>query len=604
MSKLRMLIFSVSVSVLSTSIAMATPKCVDLGYGALPGAKANKLYIYFPPADNATYPSFGTNTSPAKAFNIANLTSYTGTEAALKSGIFDVVTDDYCEFNVEVISTTSVPSGASPTRRNVIAVGTDANGSTWGRAQNVDTGDATAIDYARVWAGTYQSTAGGAGGALNGANSTVERWAKSIGGTTAHEGGHNYGIAHSDGLVLAPGEDVLTHHLMAQGSNYSDEQRASYRRHFSNREYEILAANIGLSVQTMWNWDFVNPNAQTATKLRINFLSLQPSLSVNGPYLGDLSPWGTPVVSAALGTTTVNGVSYNRYTVTWSTPKSWSGGTSGQVAGGGGFHVGTGFSGVDYNLTNPIIITSVDLLDAANTVLDLHPRITGFDDGALDSADGTFALSAFNFNDAPLLISDLQVQFYPRLISIDSLLSKVEKVTDIFGKPMEPIRELQVDLSNTKRVEVYAKRPVKLPLTKLKKGPHFIQKVTEADCKSDDRPDNLSDVQNCRPGMVATLFPSTSTYVTATLTDPNAKYWNPERKAYVVGPLSTKVFYQFVGRRTDLNRNRIDDFVEMASGRARDTNGDGVIDQVQMKRRPNYRIPKIPSGVKKPIIGR
>ena len=191
-------------------------------------------------------------------------------------------------------------------------------------------------------------------------------------------------MSHNDGLPVASGEDPLTRHIMATGSHYSDEQRAGFRRHFSNHEYEVLAANVGLSVQTMWNWDFVNPNAQTARKLRINFLSTQPSLSVSGPYLGNLSPWNAPTVAGPSGTTAFNGTTYNKYTVTWSSGKAWNGGSAGQVPGGAGFHVGTGFSGVDFNTTNPIIITSVDLLDASSATLALHPRLTGFDDGALD----------------------------------------------------------------------------------------------------------------------------------------------------------------------------------------------------------------------------
>jgi hypothetical protein len=109
------LFLAASLMVVSGSLANATPKCVDLGYGAVPGAKANKLYLYFPPSDDASYPDFHVDshsaTTPAHAFNIADLTSFTGTATALRDAIFDVVTDDYCEFNVEVLQTTSAPTG-------------------------------------------------------------------------------------------------------------------------------------------------------------------------------------------------------------------------------------------------------------------------------------------------------------------------------------------------------------------------------------------------------------------------------------------------------------------------------------------------------------
>lgn len=605
MKLMQSLLLATALSALGTTAAMATPQCVDLGYGSLPGAKGNKLYLYFSPTDDATYPNFGdanSITQPSHRFDISELPSYTGTATDLKNAIFDVVSDDYCEFNVEVLQTTTRPT-SGPARRNVVAIGTDTSQWTdamgshwvWGLAQNVDTGDATAVDYAHVWAGTYQFTAGGAGGALNGANSTLERWARSIGGTAAHEGGHNYGLSHSDGLPVAAGEDVLTHHLMAKGSNYTDEQRAAYRRHFSNHEYEVLAANVGLSVQTMWNWDFVNPNAETAVKVRINFLSSQPSMTVSGPYLGDRSPWNTPTVSGVLGTQSFQGTSYNKFQVTWSTAKSWTGGSPGQVAGGQVFHVGTGFSGVNYNTTNPIIITSVDLIDASNNVLTLHPRINGFDTGALDASDGAFNIQAINFDAAQLIVSDIRVAFLPRVLSIDSMLPGQQKLTDIFGQPIQPWREARTGVTKTTLKRGQA---VRIPVAHLAERPHFVETVDEATCKRErgDRNDNSPDTAACRTGTVASLFPSTTTYVSATVIEPDAKHWDREKQAYVTGPVESRIFYQVAGIHPDLNRNRIDDFVEIAQNPRLDANKDGVIDAVQRKIRIPVRATTLPKA--------
>ncbi len=593
MSHTRILLLATCASALcAATAAMATPTCVDLGYGAVPGAKANKLYLYFPPADDATYPQFQvdstTSTSPAHKFDIAELSSYTGNATDLKNAIFDVVSDDYCEFNVEVIQTTTKPTGG-PARRNTVAIGTDTSKAadnsswTWGLAQAVDTGDGTAIDFAKVWAGTYQFSAGGAGGALNGANSTLARWARSIGGTAAHEGGHNYGLSHNDGLPVAAGEDALTRHIMASGSHFTDEQRAGYRRHFSDHEYEVLAANVGLSVQTMWNWDFVNPNAQTAVKVRINFLSTQPSLAVSGPYTGNRSPWGAPTVSAALGTQVFQGVTYHKYTVTWSTGQAWTGGTPGQVTGGQVFHVGTGFAGVDYNTTNPIVITSVDLIDASNATLALHPRISGFDSGTLDASDGTFALHAFNFDAAELVISDVRVQFLPKLASINAMLPGVDRATDVLGDPVTPWREAKLRVT---RGVVTAKQGLTIPIARLSERPHFVDRVDAETCKGQQRGDRSNaapDTAACRQGTVAALFPSTTTYLSATVTDPKARHWDAEKKAYVTGPVEAKIFYQVEGIHPDLNKNGIDDFVEIAQNPRLDANQDGVIDSAQRK---------------------
>jgi hypothetical protein len=586
---------------MGAGIATATPVCVDLGYGALPGAKANKLFLYFPAADDATYPDFHVDThsatTPAHAFNVADLSGFTGTAVNLRNAIFDVVSDDYCEFNVEVQQTTTAPAGPAA-RRNTVAIGTDAeiwddtagHHRAWGLAQNVDTGDTTAIDFARVWAGTYQQENNGA---LTGANSTLERWARSIGGTAAHEGGHNYGLSHDDGLPVAAGEDALTRHVMASGSHYTDEERAGYRRHFSNHEYEVLAANVGLSVQTMWNWDFINPNAQTATKLRVNFLSTQASLTVSGPYTGNLSPWSAPTVSASLGTQTWNGVSFHRYSVTWSTGQAWSGGSPGQVAGGAGFHVGTGFSGVDYNTTNPIVITRVDLLDSSSAVLALHPRITGFDSGALDASDGTFAINAVSFDAAQLILSDIRVLFLPRLMSINAMVPRAQKLTDIFGEPLAPWGKAEARVSEGK----VSRKGLRIPITKLAAGPHFLEKVDDAACKQrGDRDDGRPDTYGCKVGMVAALFPATTTFITAIVTDPSVKHWDREKKKYVVGPVRTQIFYQLAGRHPDLNKNGSDDFVEIASGRARDANKDGVIDTAQHGVPATIKTPREPAA--------
>ncbi|HEX5380221.1 MAG TPA: M66 family metalloprotease [Phenylobacterium sp.] len=582
----RTLFLAGSVLALVAGAAQATPTCTHLGYGAASSAKPNKLYLYFLAADDATYPEFGVDgliTSPAHRFDVTELGSYSGTAAALRGGVFDVVTDDYCEFNVEVISTTTAPP-ATFARRNTVAIGTDSQWSptswTWGLAQNVDTGDPTVVDFARVWAGTYQDTAGGAGGALNGANSTLERWARSIGGTAAHEAGHNYGLSHASGLVLAPGEDVQTHHVMASGSHFTDEQRAGYRRHFSDNEYSILASNVGLSVQTMWNWDFVNPNAQTATRLRMTFLSTQPSLSVAGPYTGNLSPWSAPTVSASLGTQTYKGVSYHRYQVTWATGQAWSGGAAGQVAGGASFHVGTGFTGVNYNTPDPIIITNVDLLDAGGTVLGLHPRLIGFDSGALDASDGTFAINAINMQAAVLRISDVRVQLFPRMLSIDAMLPGDRKPVDIFGEPMRPWAETRVPL---RQASLKPRTDLRIPVAKLSDRRQVVEKVDERACA--DRGDRSAgpDTRGCRTGLNVSLFPSTTMLVTATVTDPAAKHWDAGRKAYVVGPVSTQIFYQIAGRHPDLNRNKVDDYIDIATGKAGDRNQDGVIDEVQRR---------------------
>jgi hypothetical protein len=201
----------------------------------------------------------------------------------------------------------------------------------WGNAQEVDIGDMIAIDYARVWAGFYTRCEGGGGPtvlmnpngapppvcsmthALTGANATLDHWSEAIGGSAAHEAGHTYGLAHMDdnpmpdpcsvaGHALAPGEGPYNKHLMPAGCNLTGSDRTTYRRHFSDRDYGLLATNVGLSIETVHSWTLVNPNAEAASSLAVDFLSPLASVTPARPYNGSQSPWLNPVVSGPSGT--------------------------------------------------------------------------------------------------------------------------------------------------------------------------------------------------------------------------------------------------------------------------------------------------------------
>lgn len=523
-----------------------------ISYGSADDAKPNKLYLYFPTADDATYPEFGfagITTSPAHRFDVAELPGFTGTVGELRDAVTNVVSVTYCEFNVQVRQTTTAPP-TTFARRNTVAIGTDTQGTcagsiTFGLAQAVDVGDPTAVDFARAWAGGYQLCAASAGGALNGANSTLERWARSIGGTAAHEAGHDYGLSHPDGLVLAPGEDALVHHLMAAGGTYSFTDRAGYRRHFSNNELSILAANVGLSIQTMWNWDLVNPDAATASRLRMSFLSTKPSLILSWSYTGNLSPWSTPTITGPSGTTTFKGTTYNRYQIEWATGQAWQGPTPGQVTGGARFHVGATFSSVDFASTpDPIIITDIELLDAAGNPLALKPRALGFDSGTPDAMDGTLSVRFFNFAGAPLILRDVMVRELPRVMSLNAMIPR-GRMVDVRGMPFQPWPEGTHRV--TRQMTVKPDGEVKIPIARLNQRPHVRHVVTQKDCDAADR-QHGPDVAACHPGVSVDLFPATTVYITATVVDPRARIWNPKTRKYEVGPLESQLFYQIAGR--------------------------------------------------------
>ena len=565
---LLVLIFATTVG---ATIASAAPTC-PLSSGATDAAKSHKLFLYFPTADDASYPSNFPGESPAKLFDVAQLDSTIGTTGALRDRIHDVVVDDFCEFNVQVLQTTTNPEtmASKPPLRHTEAIGSDnSSGSgAWGRSptSNAD------VLFGRVWASAYVACEGGDGmggcsmtGSLTGANSTLDRWAQAIGGTAAHESGHTYGLNHTDdnpstgacgefGPGPAPGEDAITRHLMPSGCNLDGPARTNYRRHVSNDGYGILATNIGLSVQTMHNWDLVNPNPQAGHSLAIDFLSALPLISVTWSWAGASSPWINPVVTPN-GTATYHGTPYNKYTITWSTPNPvWSAGTPGTVNGGGQFHIGATFTGVDFDAPDPIIIQNVTLFDAGSVPLALHPRLPIYDAGSLDAADGAFALHFQAPAGAPLRLRDAVIYQLPRVASIDSLNGNQKPFT--FDKiAIRP-------WTATKCAPQTLRREIRCIIAHMGDRPHVVSvhKVGEPnvyDCRNGIpwerfRKDSkgIPDVDG--PICAAAVydpFPATTVYVIATFVDPAAKHWNPTKKAFVTGPVISKVYYQFAGVR-------------------------------------------------------
>jgi len=535
--------------------------------------------LYFPTAADATFPNYATGVSPAAAFDVASLSAGIGTTAALRDRIYDVVVDDYCEFNVQVLSTTTNPAtmASPPARRVTVAVGSDNTGA-WGQAQEVDIGDGIDIDFARVWAGTYTTCEGSImpntctmTGALTGTNATLDRWAQAIGGTAAHEGGHTFGLSHTDddppgdlggqpGPPPLPGEDSYTRHLMPAGYNLSGEARAGYRRHIGDRTFGLLATNVGLSIQTMHNWDFRNPNAASANSLAIDFLSTLPAVNIAWSWTGASSPWIDPTVTGPSGTTVFKGTTYNRYRITWATANpTWVIAAPGVLPGGAEFHIGVTFTGVDFNQPDPIIIQNVTLFDAGSNPLTLHPRLPMYDTGAVDSADGAFAVHFFAPPGGPLLLQNAVVYQLPRVASMESMTgSGRPRARD--GASIRPwsiskcgaprtLREgarcVVAKLSDPPHVKVTHRIGDK-GVYDCSKGVPKVEPQTRTKVDSPKAPDFEGPI--CA-GESRDPFPSATVYVIATFVDPKAKHYDLKRKAYVVGPAAAKVFYQFAGVR-------------------------------------------------------
>jgi hypothetical protein len=302
-------------------------------------------------------------------------------------------------------------------------------------------------------------------------------------------------------------------------------------------------------------------------------------------YDGNRSPWINPVTSGSLGTQTFKGTSYHRHTITWSTGQSWSGGASGQVPGGTTFHVGATLSSVDFDQPDAVIITKLELLDGAGTPLALQPRLPGYDAGTLDASDGTFDLQFHNFGAGQLDISNVLVREFPRPVSIDALVPR-SKLFDVFGAPALPWERSSHLLLGERPAAIKRGGSRKLTIAKLGQGRHILERVGR-DCAGGDATTE-PDVLSCRPGFNVDLFPATTVVVKATVTARNVKHFDRKRKRYVRGNLDSTVYVQIGGTHPDLNRNRRDDAIDIAFGKSKDANRDGVPDEAQRKtvRRP------------------
>ena len=538
--------------------AQAAPNCYRYG-GAWENNIPNKLYLYFPTAADATFPNYpqtcGTPVSPAQPFNVSDLDPGIGTTAQLRNGVFDVVTDAYCEFNVQVKQSITNPDsfGSPDPRRNVVAVGSDSGGC-FGVAQNVDLGDGIAADHARVWGNSYPAGCGPTHGALEGANSTLGHWSNAIGSTSAHEAGHNYGLQHTDDSFIHAGEDNRFHHIMPSATlpgEMAPVPDCNFRaspRHFSDTTFSILAHNVGLVSQTMGNWDFVNPNTSNASQLRMEVLSTASSLTLTYWWNGLWSPWSAPTVSGSLGTTTFQGTSYHIFHVTWNVGKAWEArnipGTAqplGVVQPGRVFHIGAEFNGSHYYDPDPYIIHEVALLDGAGNPLPLQPRMAGYDNGALDMSSGDFIMRFFSFG-TPLILQDLTVHELPRKITLDSMQFGMDmKTWD--GQPVVPWRSTKLgDFQVTKD-------GIRLPLRNLFKDGHNVFVVHGRENPNPQDATSTGPVENPDvPGSISVdLFPSTTVYVTARVIDPNTHYKDPKTGEDKVA--ESLLFYQFAGKR-------------------------------------------------------
>jgi hypothetical protein len=318
----------------------------------------------------------------------------------------------------------------------------------------------------------------------------------------------------------------------------------------------------------------VNPNQAAARSLEIDFLSDQETVTPTWPYAGNQSPWLNPVVKQLPAPGPFKGVYYNAYSITWSTPNPAYNGGSGMVAGGGEFHIGTTFSGVDFNQPDPIIIQNITLRDARGQALALHPRLPMYDTGSV-SANG-YSLNIYTppGGGTPLQLQSARIYQLPRVASIESMIGNGAPYT-FDGRPITPWGSIACPPGSL----VDGRH---CPIARLDDRPHVLvqHRVGDdnvIDCSRGallrrlaallrernihlplraepvdgpkDAPESREPEGPVCAGTQRDPFPSATVYMVASFVDPKARHWDPHLRRYITGPVSSRVFYQFAGVR-------------------------------------------------------
>jgi hypothetical protein len=208
---------------------------------------------------------------------------------------------------------------------------------------------------------------------------------------------------------------------------------------------------------------------------------------------------------------------------------------------------------VDFNQPDPIIINNVTLY-SGSTALALHPRLPIYDVGSLDSADGSFALTFQRPAGAIMRLDRAVIYQLPRVASIDSMNGDQRPYT--FDRmPIRPWTE-------TTCTPQALRENIRCVIAHITDRAHVlsVHNVGEPgvyDCSKGIPWDKFRQDSKGAPDVdgpicAATVrdpFPSATVYVIATFVDPSAKHWDPVKKRYVTGPVTSKVYYQFSGVR-------------------------------------------------------
>jgi hypothetical protein len=564
--------------------------------------KRSMLYLYYPAVVDTQFHQFHVDIVPSwplEAFDPSQLDPSMGPQAALMSRVQTMVQTGLCEFDIGVTSVTAMPTPPTPSRWQIVGIGSDTVTThppladpLGGASCANDYNDACPQDYSRLWIGELQQWAG--------SNLVApEEWATAISNLIVHEASHNYGTGHADSIPqLNSVEDASGNHFIADPGHGATATRfATALNHHSDESYEKMAHSMGLAAQTVTNWDFVNPNSVTADRFVIKIVALAPSgqstLSEGWVYSGAMSPWSDAYLNL-VGGVYFQGVQHDEYELEFHSIQQWNNGPAGQIPAGAPFHAGATIDG------GPYVVTGAQLW-SVGMQLPLNPRMvdfngtTGFRLMPGNVPGFSVTLSNPQPQRGPLLITDVDIQFSPRMIDIETMMAGAvprgldDRPAALYTRaPTKARPEIPTRAALRRQRFVLGRKPVVIPVAALTDPRHVM--VTQAGCgretRSDARPPLapasppwLDNDGQCSSATALSLFPATFVYVTATIVDPRARHWDARRRLMVRGPVASRVFFQVAGTVPDANGNGIDDLLDICDRRSKDSNRDGVPDE-------------------------
>ena len=176
-------------------------------------------------------------------------------------------------------------------------------------------------------------------------------------------------------------------------------------------------------------------------------------------------------------------------------------------------------------------------------------------------------------------LRNVVVRQLPRVMSINSMLPRA-RIRDPFGERFSAWPGGTKRMLTKGRRLPRKRRSLEIEVARLRERRHILAPVDQS-CGQSDAPNGLSDSAACNAGFNASLFPATTVLMTADAVTPRAKVWDRGRKRFVRRSLTSRIYYQFGGRRIDLNKNGVDDAIEIAFLQGRDSDGDGVLDEAE-----------------------